>query len=98
MTRTDITLQIIFSHKNRNRVDKYVKSVNPYFRLGDVNKIMKKRLFVVTNIPRYSEERSDYCYVIKAESYAEAIEIVKRKTGHEWNWDAILADNEEVWN
>ena len=25
------------------------------------------------------------------------VEIVKSKTGHNWEWEASLADNDEVW-
>lgn len=58
---------------------------------------MKKELYVVKDIPRYTEDTSNYCYVIKATSSEEAIEIVKNKTGHNWDWDASPADNDEVW-
>ena len=57
----------------------------------------KKNLYVVRDVPRYEEEYSNYYYVVKAESHAEAIDIVRKKTKHEWNWEAELADNEEVW-
>ena len=60
-------------------------------------KIMKNELYVVKDAPRYSENVSNYCYVVKAASYDEAIEIVKRKTGHNWKWQASLADNDEIW-
>lgn len=57
-----------------------------------------KRLFVVTDTPRYKEENSCYCYIVKAKDYKDAIEIVRHKTGHDnWNWDVVLADNEEIW-
>lgn len=58
---------------------------------------MKNELYVVKDVPRYSEDVSNYCYVVKAASYDEAIEIVKSKTGHNWEWEASLADNDEVW-
>ena len=58
---------------------------------------MKNELYVVKDIPQYSEDVSNYCYVVKATSYDEAIEIVKNKTGHNWEWDVELADNDEVW-
>ena len=32
-----------------------------------------------------------------ATSHNEAIEIVKSKTGYNWEWEASLADNDEVW-
>lgn len=60
-------------------------------------KIMKNELYVVKDVQRYSEDVSNYCYVVKAASYDEAIEIVKSKTGHNWKWEASLADNDEVW-
>lgn len=58
---------------------------------------MKKELYVVKDIPRYAEDTSNYCYIVKATSYEDAIKIVKNKTGHNWEWDASLADNEDVW-
>lgn len=58
---------------------------------------MKNELYVVQDVPQCSEDRSNYCYVVKATSYDEAIEIVKSKTGHNWKWFASLADNDEVW-
>ena len=59
--------------------------------------IMKNELYVVKDVPQYSEDVSNYCYVVKATSHNEAIEIVKNKTGHNWKWEASLADNDEVW-
>ena len=59
--------------------------------------IMKNELYVVKDVPQYSEDVSNYCYVVKATSHNEAIEIVKNKTGHNWEWEASLADNDEVW-
>lgn len=56
-----------------------------------------KRLYVVKDIPRYHEDCSSYCYVVKAETENEAINIVKQKTGHDWDWEANLTDNTEVW-
>ena len=56
-----------------------------------------KELYVVRDVPRYEEECSNYCYVVKAESHAEAIDIVRKKTKHQWDWEAELADNKEVW-
>jgi len=58
---------------------------------------MKNELYIVKDIPQYSEDVSNYCYVVKATSHNEAIEIVKSKTGHNWKWEASLADNDEVW-
>ena len=54
-------------------------------------------LYVVKDVPQYSEDVSNYCYVVKATSHNEAIEIVKSKTGHNLEWEASLADNDEVW-
>ena len=59
--------------------------------------IMKNELYVVKDVPQYSEDVSNYCYVVKATSHNEAIEIVKSKTGYNWEWEASLADNDEVW-
>ena len=59
--------------------------------------IMKNELYVVKDVPQYSEDVSNYCYVVKATSHNEAIEIVKSRTGHNWKWEAFLADNDEVW-
>ena len=56
-----------------------------------------KELYIVRDAPRYEEECSNYCYVVKATSHNEAIEMVKSKTGHNWKWEASLADNDEVW-
>ena len=58
---------------------------------------MKNELYIVKDVPQYSEDVSNYCYVVKAKSHNEAIEIVKNKTGHNWEWEASLADNDEVW-
>ena len=60
---------------------------------------MNNKLYVVNDVPQYSEDASNYCYVVKATSYNEAIaiEIVKSKTGNDWKWEASLADNDEVW-
>lgn len=57
-----------------------------------------KELYVVRDVPRYDEERSDYCYVVKAESHTEAIDIVRKKTKHQLDWEAELANNTEVWD
>ena len=59
--------------------------------------IMKNELYVVKDVPQYSEDVSNYCYVVKATSHNEAIEIVKSRTGNNWKWEASLADNDEVW-
>lgn len=58
---------------------------------------MKNELYVVKDVPRYSEDVSNYCYVVKAASYDEAIEIVRNKTGYNFKFDASLADNDDVW-
>lgn len=58
---------------------------------------MEKRLYIVRDIPRYLEETSSYCYVVKAGSFDEAIDIIRRKTGRQWGWDVDLADNDEIW-
>lgn len=56
-----------------------------------------KELYVVRDVPRYSEECSNYYYVVKAESHTEAIDIVRKKAKHQWDWEAELADNTEIW-
>lgn len=58
---------------------------------------MKNELYVVKDVPRYLEDVSNYCYVVKAASYDEAIEIVRNKTGYNFKFDASLADNDDVW-
>ena len=58
---------------------------------------MNDKLYVVKDVPQYSEDVSNYCYVVKATSHNEAIEIVKSKTGHDCKLEASLADNNEVW-
>lgn len=55
-----------------------------------------KELYIVRDVPQYEEECSNYCYVVRAESHTEAVDIVKKKTEHQWDWEAELADNEEV--
>lgn len=52
---------------------------------------IKKDLYIVTDLD------SNYRYVVLAESYDSAVEIVKRKTGHDFDWTAQLADNNAVW-
>ena len=56
-----------------------------------------KELYIVRDVPQYEEECSNYCYVVRAESHAEAIDIVRKKTKHQLDWEAELADNTEVW-
>ena len=56
-----------------------------------------KELYIVRDVPRYEEECSNYCYVVRAESHAEAIDIVRKKTKCQWDLEAELADNKEVW-
>lgn len=58
---------------------------------------MKKELYIVKNIPRYAEETSGYCYVVKATSYDEAIKIVKNKTGYNFKFYVSMAENDDVW-
>lgn len=38
-----------------------------------------KRLYVVKDVPKYSEGYLNYCYVVKAETEIEAINIDKQK-------------------
>ena len=56
-----------------------------------------KKIYVVRDTPRYSEECSNYCYVVKAKSHSEAIDIVRKKTKHQGNWEVELTDNDELW-
>ena len=72
----------------------YGEGINSLLWKGN---IMKNELYVVKDVPQYSEDVSNYCYVVKATSHNEAIEIVKSRTGHNWKWEASLADNDEVW-
>lgn len=58
---------------------------------------MKKNLYIIKDIPQYAEDTSSYCYVVRATSYDEAIEIVRNKTGYNFEFDASLADNDDVW-
>ena len=61
------------------------------------NKREMKELYIVEDVPKYLEDNSSYKYVVKANNYDEAIEMVKNKTGHNIEWDASLADNDDVW-
>lgn len=45
---------------------------------GDIN---MKELYIVKDIPRYTEDHSCYAYIVRAYDYEDAINIVKRKTG-----------------
>ena len=65
--------------------------------LKEHNKREKKELYIVEDVPKYLEDNSSYKYVVKANNYDEAIEMVKNKTGHNIEWDASLADNDDVW-
>ena len=57
-----------------------------------------KQLYVVKDVPKYEDDVSSYIYIVKANDYKEAIEIVKEKTGiTTFSFDAELADNYEVW-
>lgn len=35
-----------------------------------------KELYIVRDVPQYEEECSNYCYVVRAESHAEAIDML----------------------
>ena len=65
--------------------------------LKEHNKCEMKELYIVEDVPKYLEYNSSYRYVVKANDYDEAIEIVKRKTGAPWEFDADIADNNEIW-
>lgn len=56
-----------------------------------------KRLYVVKDIPKYGEDCSNYCYIVKAETENDAINVVRNRTKHDWDWEAALADNTRVW-
>lgn len=57
-----------------------------------------KQLYVVKDVTKYEDDVSSYIYIVKANDYKEAIEIVKEKTGiTTFSFDAELADNDEVW-
>ena len=58
---------------------------------------MKKELYIVKDIPKYAEDTSNCCYVVRATNYDEAIEIVRNKTGYNFKFVASLADNDDVW-
>ena len=57
-----------------------------------------KQLYVVKDVPKSWDDVSSYIYIVKANDYKEAIEIVKEKTGiTTFSFDAELTDNDEVW-
>lgn len=57
-----------------------------------------KQLYIVNDIPEYKEDGPNYFYVVKANDYKDAIEIVKSKTGRKkLLFEATLVDNDEVW-
>lgn len=56
-----------------------------------------KDLYIVRDVPRYEEEHSYYSYIVRATNEAEAIDIVRKKTKQQWDWEAELADNTEIW-
>lgn len=55
-----------------------------------------KRLWLVKDRPYYTNECSNYYFVVRAKDEAEAIHIVKEKLKI-FKWDAELIDNTEVW-
>lgn len=57
----------------------------------------EKRLYVVKDVPDYMEDNSSYCYVVKAETYKDAINIVRKETNCSYQLTAELADNSIVW-
>lgn len=62
------------------------------------NKDKTKQLYIVEDISRYSGDHSCYKYVVRANNYGEAEEIVKRKTKiKSWEFEADVADNNEIW-
>ena len=40
-----------------------------------------KQLYIVNDIPEYKGDEPNYFYVVRANNYKDAIEIVKSKTG-----------------
>ena len=40
-----------------------------------------KQLYIVNDVTEYKEDEPNYFYVVKANDYKDAIEIVKSKTG-----------------
>ena len=83
--KTTLMLQIELTHVIADR----------WFK--EHNKREMKELYIVEDVPKYLEDNSSYKYVVKANNYDEAIEMVKNKTGHNIEWDASLADNDEIW-
>lgn len=59
-----------------------------------------KQLYIVNDIPEYKGDEPNYFYVVRANNYKDAIEIVKSKTGRKkllLLFEATLVDNDEVW-
>nr|DAU20530.1 MAG TPA: YciI-related domain protein [Caudoviricetes sp.] len=57
-----------------------------------------KQLYIVNDIPEYEGDGPNYFYVVRANDYKDAIEIVKSKTGRKkLLFEATLVDNNEVW-
>lgn len=57
-----------------------------------------KQLYIVTDRTSNVNDMSSYHYIVKANNYREAIEIVRIKTGFKFlEFDATLADNNEIW-
>lgn len=57
-----------------------------------------KQLYIVNDIPEYKGDKPNYFYVVRANNYKDAIEIVKSKTGRKkLLFEATFVDNDEVW-
>lgn len=57
-----------------------------------------KQLYLVNDIPDYKCDAPNYFYVVRANNYKDAIEIVKSKTERKkMLFEATLVDNDEVW-
>lgn len=55
-------------------------------------------MYIVNDIPDYKGDEPNYFYVVRANDYKDAIEIVKSKTGRKkLLFEATLVDNDEVW-
>ena len=57
-----------------------------------------KQMYIVNDIPDYKGDEPNYFYVVRADNYKDAIEIVKSKTGRKKIlFEATLVDNDDVW-
>ena len=56
-----------------------------------------RHLYIVEDVPYDPCDLPSYRYAVRAESEETAIEIVKERTGHDFDWRAEFVDNDEVW-